>query len=145
MPAGCCAVIPGTWPRCSIGVPVIDNAFECTAAVSSGIRAALGKLGPNDITVVGWAGDGGTVDIGIQALSGMVDRGTDVLYVMYDNEAYMNTGIQCSGSTPSYAWTTTTPLGRSGVMTRKKRIMDMMVANGIVFGATVNVAFPNIS
>ncbi len=121
---------------------MIDNAFECTAAVSSGIRAALDELGPDDITVVGWAGDGGTVDIGIQALSGMVDRGTDVLYVMYDNEAYMNTGIQCSGSTPSYAWTTTTPLGRSGVMTRKKRIMDMMVANGIAFGATVNVAFP---
>jgi 2-oxoisovalerate ferredoxin oxidoreductase beta subunit len=97
----------------------------------------------DDITVVGWAGDGGTVDIGLQSLSGAVDRRTDILYVMYDNEAYMNTGIQCSGSTPCGAWTTTTPGGKDiSQRTGKKRIMDMLVANGIVYGATVNVAFP---
>ncbi len=143
LPAGCCAVIPGVWPRYSLKVPLVDHAFECTAAVSSGIKAALEKKGLDDITVVGWAGDGGTVDIGLQALSGAVDRQTDFLYVMYDNEAYMNTGIQCSGSTPCGAWTTTTPGGKD-IRQRngKKRIMEMMIANGIVYGATVNVAYP---
>jgi 2-oxoisovalerate ferredoxin oxidoreductase beta subunit len=142
LPAGCCAVIPGVWPRYSLKVPLVDHAFECTAAVSSGIKAALEKKGIDDITVVGWAGDGGTVDIGLQALSGAVDRRTDFLYVMYDNEAYMNTGIQCSGSTPCGAWTTTTPGGKDiHQRAGKKRIMDMMIANGIVYGATVNVAY----
>jgi 2-oxoisovalerate ferredoxin oxidoreductase beta subunit len=143
VPAGCCAVIPGVWPRYALKVPLVDHAFECTAAVSSGIRAALEKKGIDDITVVGWAGDGGTVDIGLQALSGAVDRGTDFLYVMYDNEAYMNTGVQCSGATPGGAWTTTTPGGKAIARRQgKKRIMDMLVANGIVYGATVNVAYP---
>lgn len=143
LPAGCCAVIPGVWPRYSLKVPLVDHAFECTAAVSSGIKAALEKKGLDDITVVGWAGDGGTVDIGLQALSGAVDRQTDFLYVMYDNEAYMNTGIQCSGSTPYGAWTTTTPGGKDIKQRNgKKRIMEMMIANGITYGATVNVAYP---
>ena len=143
IPAGCCAVIPGVWPRFSLRVPLIDHAFECTGATSSGIRAALDAKGMDDVTVVGWAGDGGTVDIGLQSLSGAVDRSTDFLYVMYDNEAYMNTGAQCSGSTPCGAWTTTTPSGKD-IMRRsgKKRIMDMMVDNGIVYGATANVAYP---
>ncbi len=121
----------------------MDHAFECTAAVSSGIRAALDKKGVEDVTVVGWAGDGGTVDIGLQALSGAVDRNTDFLYVMYDNEAYMNTGIQCSGSTPCGAWTTTTPGGKHIQQRKgKKPIMEMMIANGIVYGGTVSVAYP---
>lgn len=143
VPAGCCAVIPGVWPRFSLRVPLIDHAFECTGATSSGIRAALDAKGMDDVTVVGWAGDGGTVDIGLQSLSGAVDRRTDFLYVMYDNEAYMNTGAQCSGSTPCGAWTTTTPSGKD-IMRRsgKKRIMDMLVDNGIVYGATANVAYP---
>jgi len=143
VPAGCCAVIPGVWPRFALGVPMIDHAFECTGATSSGIRAALDRKGLDDVTVVGWAGDGGTVDIGLQSLSGAVDRGTDMLYVMYDNEAYMNTGAQCSGATPCGAWTTTTPGGKDIVQRRgKKRILDMMVANGVVYAATVNVAYP---
>jgi 2-oxoisovalerate ferredoxin oxidoreductase beta subunit len=122
---------------------MVDHAFECTAAVSSGIQAALERKGRDDINVVGWAGDGGTVDIGLQSLSGAVDRGTDMIYVMYDNEAYMNTGIQCSGSTPCGAWTTTTPGGKNiEKCSGKKRIMDMLIANGIVYGATVNVAYP---
>ncbi len=143
LPAGCCAVIPGVWPRYALKVPLVDHAFECTAAVSSGIRAALEKKGMRDVTVVGWAGDGGTVDIGLQALSGAVDRDTDFLYVMYDNEAYMNTGIQCSGATPCGAWTTTTPGGKHIQQRRgKKPIMEMMIANGIVYGGTVSVAYP---
>jgi 2-oxoisovalerate ferredoxin oxidoreductase beta subunit len=144
VPAGCAAVVPGVWPRNAVKVPFVDHAFECTAAVSSGIKAALEKKGMNDITVVGWAGDGGTVDIGLQALSGAVDRDTDFLYVMYDNEAYMNTGIQCSGSTPCGAWTTTTPGGKRVQQRRgKKKIMEMMIANGIAYGATVSVAYPD--
>ena len=143
VPAGCCAVIPGVWPRYSLRVPLIDHAFECTGATSSGIRAALDAKGMDDVTVVGWAGDGGTVDIGLQSLSGAIDRGTDFLYVMYDNEAYMNTGSQCSGSTPWGAWTTTTPGGKEiARRTGKKRILEMLAENGIVYGATVNIAFP---
>lgn len=143
LPAGCCAVMPGVWPRYALRVPMIDHAFESTGATSSGIRAALDKKGLDDVTVVGWAGDGGTVDIGLQSLSGAVDRNTDFLYVMYDNEAYMNTGAQCSGSTPHGAWTTTTPGGK-GILQRggKKRILDLMVANGITYAATVNIAYP---
>lgn len=87
------------------------------------------------------AGDGGTSDIGLQALSGAVDRGTDMLYVMYDNEAYMNTGNQCSSATPCGANTTTTPGGKSH-QRNKKDIMKMMIANGIVYGASLNPAFP---
>lgn len=145
VPAGCMAVIGSVWPRYSFKIPMIDHAFECTAAVSSGIRSALDRKGIDDVNVLAVAGDGGTVDIGLQALSGAVDRGTDFIYLMYDNEAYMNTGVQCSGCTPMGAWTTTTPGGKECVlddMPRKKRIMDMMVDNGIVYGATVNVGYP---
>jgi 2-oxoisovalerate ferredoxin oxidoreductase beta subunit len=144
VPAGCTAVIGGVWPRTAFKFDMMDHAFESTGAISSGIRAALDAKGIEDVTVLAWAGDGGTVDIGLQALSGAVDRGTDFIYVMMDNEAYMNTGIQCSGSTPIGAWTTTTPLGKKCeiILQRKKKIMEMMVANGIVYGATVNVAYP---
>ncbi|HTY47834.1 MAG TPA: thiamine pyrophosphate-dependent enzyme [Methanomassiliicoccales archaeon] len=144
VPACCWSVVQGVWPRAMLKVPVIDHPFECTAAVSSGIRAALEIKGVEDVNVVGWAGDGGTVDIGLQALSGAIDRGTDMIYIMYDNEAYMNTGIQRSGATPLYAWTNTTPGGKGGEwnMTPKKRIMEMLLANGLVYGATANVAYP---
>jgi 2-oxoisovalerate ferredoxin oxidoreductase beta subunit len=144
VPAGCTPVIAGIWPRSAFAIPFVDHAFESTGAVASGIRAALDAKGIEDVTVLAWAGDGGTVDIGLQSLSGAVDRGTDFIYLMLDNEAYMNTGIQCSGSTPVGAWTTTTPAGKQFEigMNRKKRIMEMMVENGIVYGATVNVAYP---
>lgn len=144
VPAGCTPVIGGLWPNSAFKFNVMDHAFESTGAVASGIRAALDAKGIEDVTVLAWAGDGGTVDIGLQALSGAVDRGTDFIYVMMDNEAYMNTGIQCSGSTPIGAWTTTTPMGKKCEINlqKKKKIMDMMVANGIVYGATVNVAYP---
>ncbi len=144
VPACCWAVVQGVWPRAAMKVPVIDHAFECTGAVSSGIRAALDIKGIEDINVVGFAGDGGTVDIGLQSLSGAIDRRTDMIYIMYDNEAYMNTGIQRSGSTPLYAWTNTTPGGKTNMWnpTPKKRIMDMLILNGIVYGATVSIAYP---
>jgi pyruvate/2-oxoacid:ferredoxin oxidoreductase beta subunit len=120
------------------------TAFEATGAAMSGLRAALDIKGVKDVTVVGFAGDGGTVDIGLQAMSGAAERLTDGIYVMYDNEAYMNTGIQRSGGTPWGAWTTTTPVGQSHGFKHesKKDIMAIMQAHRIPYAATVSPAFP---
>ena len=144
IPACCWAVIPGIWPRRNLEVPLLNTAFETTGASISGIRAGLDAQGIKDVTVVGFAGDGGTADIGIQALSGAMERGEDVIYVMYDNEAYMNTGIQRSGATPVGAWTTTTPVGTTQDWKKrpKKRMMDIIVAHDIEYAATMSVAFP---
>ena len=113
IPASCTSVIAGAYPKSSLKVPVYHVAFASAAAVASGLVEALEALG-GDANVVVWAGDGGTVDIGLQGLSGAAERGHNVLYICYDNEAYMNTGIQKSGSTPYGAWTTTTPSGNRG-------------------------------
>ena len=144
IPACCWAVMPGYWPSHCLKVPLVYSAFEATGASISGIRAALDMRGEEDVTVVGFAGDGGTVDIGLQALSGAAERRTDAIYVMYDNEAYMNTGIQRSGSTPWGAWTTTTPVGSDRAFKRepKKDIMAIMEAHGIPYAATVSVGHP---
>ncbi|MDT8285409.1 MAG: thiamine pyrophosphate-dependent enzyme, partial [Thermovirgaceae bacterium] len=109
LPACCWSIIAGPYPQSSLKIPVIHSAFETGGAVASGVRAALDIKGDTETTVVTWAGDGGTFDIGFQALSGAVERNEDFIYVCYDNEAYMNTGIQRSSSTPYGAWTTTTP------------------------------------
>ena len=144
IPACCWAVMPGVFPNTCFSIPHVNTAFEVTGASISGIRAALDAKGVKDVAVVGWAGDGGTADIGIQALSGMVERGTRAIYVMYDNEAYMNTGIQRSSSTPVGAWTTTTPVGatRDYKKAPKKNIVEIMVAHGIPYTATASVAWP---
>ncbi len=144
IPACCWAVMPGYWPVSCLRVPMLYTAFEATGAAISGLRAALDVKEVPDVTVVGFAGDGGTVDIGLQALSGAAERRTDVIYVMYDNEAYMNTGIQRSGSTPWGAWTTTTPVGTTHGFKHepKKDIMAIMQAHGIPYAATVSVAHP---
>ncbi len=144
IPACCWAVMPGYWPSHCLKVPLLYTAFEATGAAISGLRAALDVKGVEDVTVVGFAGDGGTVDIGLQAMSGAAERRTDVIYVMYDNEAYMNTGIQRSGSTPWGAWTTTTPVGTNHGFKHesKKDIMSIMQAHGIPYAATVSVAHP---
>jgi len=144
IPACCWAVMPGYWPSNCLKVPLLYCAFETTGAAISGLRAALDVKGQKDTTVVGFAGDGGTVDIGIQALSGAAERRTDAIYVMYDNEAYMNTGIQRSGSTPWGAWTTTTPVGSTHDFKHepKKDIMAIMQAHRIPYAATVSVAYP---
>jgi pyruvate ferredoxin oxidoreductase beta subunit len=113
--------------------------FESTAAAASGIVAALHQRIMKDITVVGWAGDGGTVDIGIQALSGAAERETDFIYICYDNEAYGNTGMQRSGATPYGAWTTTTP---SGKRERKKDMPLIMAAHRIPYVATACPSYP---
>ncbi|UCE91851.1 MAG: 3-methyl-2-oxobutanoate dehydrogenase subunit beta [Methanobacteriota archaeon] len=144
IPACCWAVMPGYYPSHCLKVPMVYCAFEATGASISGIRAALDVRGEEDVTVVGFAGDGGTVDIGLQALSGAAERETDAIYVMYDNEAYMNTGIQRSGSTPWGAWTTTTPVGPTKDYKRepKKDIMAIMRAHGVPYAATVSVSHP---
>ena len=109
IPACCWSIIAGPFPYSALGVPIYHTAFETAAAVASGLKAALDQKGKSDVTVMAWAGDGGTFDIGFQALSGAAERNDDFIYVCYDNEAYMNTGIQRSSSTPYGAWTTTTP------------------------------------
>ncbi len=144
IPACCWAVIPGVYPRRALEVSLLYTAFEVTGAAISGIKEALNAMGKEDVNVVGFAGDGGTADIGIQALSGAVERGHDVFYIMYDNEAYMNTGIQRSGSTPMGAWTTTTPGGKKRMYKwePKKNMAEIMVAHKIPYVATATIAYP---
>ena len=119
LPACCWSVIAGPYPQSALKIPVIHAAFETGGATASGVRAALDMKGDTETTVLTWAGDGGTFDIGFQALSGAVERNENFLYVCYDNEAYMNTGIQRSSSTPYGAWTTTTT-GQDWKRLRKK-------------------------
>jgi pyruvate/2-oxoacid:ferredoxin oxidoreductase beta subunit len=141
LPACCWSVIAGPYPQSTLKIPLIHSAFETGGAVASGVRAALDMKGDRETTVVTWAGDGGTFDIGFQALSGAVERNEDFIYVCYDNEAYMNTGIQRSSSTPYGAWTTTTP-GMDWKKLRKKNIVEALVAHRIPYAATANIAFP---
>lgn len=141
IPACCWAVIPGAMPGTCLKVSTVFSSFESTAAMASGIKAGLRRTGRGDVPVVGFAGDGGTADIGIQALSGAAERNEDFLYVCYDNEAYMNTGIQRSGSTPEYSWTTTTPRGLEK-RTSKKDMPMILDAHRIPYVATANPSFP---
>ena len=110
--------------------------------MASGISAALDVRGEKDTVVMVWAGDGGTFDIGIQALSGAAERNENILFVCYDNEAYMNTGIQRSSATPLGAWTTTTPAG-SIKEEPKKDIEQIMLAHHISYMATASAAYPD--
>jgi len=139
VPACCTTVIQGPYPYTSFAVPLQNMLFEATGATCSGIAAALKIRGLEDITVVGWAGDGGTVDIGIQALSGAAERETNFIYICYDNEAYGNTGLQRSGATPYGAWTTTTPTGKKE---RKKNMPLIMAAHKIPYVATACPSYP---
>jgi pyruvate ferredoxin oxidoreductase beta subunit len=141
---GCMEVTTTPYPETAWRVPWIHVAFENAAAVASGVSRALKVLGKTHIKSVAIAGDGGTADIGIQALSGAVERWEDLLYICYDNEAYMNTGIQRSGATPFGAWTTTTPVGkaRRGEDRPKKDIPAIMIAHGAPYVATASVAYP---
>lgn len=141
IPACCWSVIDGAFPHSSCGVPLFHTAFETAASTASGIKAALEIKGIDNISVLAWAGDGGTMDIGIQALSGAVERGEDIIYVCYDNEAYMNTGIQRSSSTPYGAWTATTP-AKNFKARPKKNMVEIMAAHKIPYAATANIAFP---
>ncbi len=139
LPACCWSIIAGPFPYSAVKVPVLHTAFETAASTACGVRAALDMQHDRETTVLAWAGDGGTFDIGLQALSGAAERNEDILYICYDNEAYMNTGIQRSSATPSGAWTTTTP-GRKEHP--KKDIMQIMAAHRIPYAATASVAYP---
>ncbi|MEK7449624.1 MAG: 3-methyl-2-oxobutanoate dehydrogenase subunit beta [Planctomycetota bacterium] len=140
MPACCWSIIDGPFPYSSTKVPLFHTAFETGGSVASGVRAALDILGKKNIHVMAWAGDGGTFDIGLQALSGAAERNEDFIYTCYDNEAYMNTGIQRSSATPWGAWTTTTPASKDQP---KKDIMAIMTAHKIPYAATASVAYPD--
>ena len=141
IPACCMSIIVGSYPYSASQVPLLHVPFETAAAAASGIRAALDVREEKDVVVMAWAGDGGTFDIGLQALSGAAERNDDILYVCYDNEAYMNTGIQRSGATPAGAWTTTTP-GEAIKEEPKKDIEKIMLSHGIPYMATASVAYP---
>jgi len=142
---GCLEVFSTKAPETAFGVPWIHSLFENSAAVASGIEAGLKYLNKlDDIRIIAQAGDGGTGDIGLQAISGMLERGQDVLFVCYDNEAYMNTGIQRSGSTPFHANTTTSPIGEHSLCNPrpKKPMVEICAAHHIPYSATASVGNP---
>ncbi len=139
LPACCWSIISGPFPHSALRVPTFHTAFETGAVTAAGIRAAMDMQGKSDVNVMAWAGDGGTFDIGLQALSGTAERNDDIIFICYDNEAYMNTGIQRSSATPDGAWTTTTPKGKPHA---KKDIMRIMAAHRIPYAATASIAFP---
>jgi pyruvate ferredoxin oxidoreductase beta subunit len=138
---GCMEVVSTPYPLTSWKLPIIHSAFENAAATASGIDAALKIIGKK-ANVIAIAGDGGTYDIGLQALSGAIERGHNFLFICYDNEAYMNTGIQRSGATPKYGETTTSPYGRvsHGKLEWKKPLPFIIAAHGC-YVATANIAF----
>lgn len=136
IPPGCAASFSGFGKETAIRVPGYQGNLENTAASAAGVRAALNAKGNTHTTVVGFAGDGGTVDIGLQSLSGALERRDKILYICYDNEAYMNTGIQASSSTPYLASTTTTPAGKP---TGRKNLMQIAIAHDIPYAATASI------
>jgi pyruvate/2-oxoacid:ferredoxin oxidoreductase beta subunit len=139
--ASCLGTIVLTYPFSPTQVPTYSTPFASAAAAASGIKAALDMKGHPQTTVVAIAGDGGTFDIGIQALSAAAERNEDFIYICYDNEAYMNTGIQRSSATPWGAWTTTTPPA-SLKNQPKKDIVEIMAAHRIPYAATASIAYP---
>ena len=136
IPASCWTIIAGIWPVSAFGVPVYLTPFASAAAEASAIKAALRLRGRGETQVVVWGGDGSTADIGFSAVSAAAERNEDIVYVLNDNEAYMNTGVQKSGATPEGAWTTTTPngLARRG---KKKDLARIMAAHGVPYVATL--------
>jgi len=139
MPAACAVVCVGGYPKSSFDVSVMSVLFEASAAGAAGLVAGFKRRGKSDTNVVVWAGDGGTYDIGLQSLSGAVERGTDFIYICYNNEMYSNTGIQRSGATPYGAWTTTTWTGKTE---NKKDLPAIMRAHGLPYMATASPSYP---
>jgi pyruvate ferredoxin oxidoreductase beta subunit len=143
-------IISSSYPDSAWDLPWLHVAFENSATVASGVESAYkamarkGRVPPRRIQFVGMGGDGATADIGLQWLSGAMERGHDMLYVCYDNEAYMNTGIQRSSSTPFGASTTTSPAGKRsiGQHTWKKNITEIAAAHRIPYAATASPSFP---
>ena len=145
LPAGCMSAVGFNFPQLCFGNNAIISTFAGTASMLTGIEAGLRARGETNYHVVGFAGDGGTADIGIQALSGAIDRNDDILYICYDNEAYMNTGNQRSSLTPIGARTTTTPAGKNirGNLRPKKNMFEIVAAHGIPYAATASIGYLN--
>lgn len=144
-PTGCLETFSAQYPYSPWGVPWLHVLFENAAAVASGVEAALKKRGLADkIKVIIIGGDGGTHDIGLGALSGMLERGHNVTYICYDNEAYMNTGVQRSSATPVGASTATSPVGTQswGKERPKKNLPAIVMAHGAPYVATASIAYP---
>jgi pyruvate ferredoxin oxidoreductase beta subunit len=147
---GCMEIVSSQLPTTAWRVPWIHTLFENTAATASGVEAALkvmarkGKRPDKGVKVMAMAGDGGTSDIGLQALSGALERHHDLLYICFDNEAYMNTGIQRSSATPFGASTTTSPAGKKsiGQKTWKKNMPAIAAAHNIPYVATASPSYP---
>lgn len=141
---GCLEVVTSPYPETSWEIPWIHVAFENASAVASGVEEALKAQGKEDVNVLVIGGDGGTTDIGLQSLSGAMERQQNIIYLCYDNEAYMNTGIQRSSSTPFGASTTTSPAGKVsfGEDKPKKNMAMIMAAHGIPYVATACVSHP---
>ncbi|MUN30027.1 3-methyl-2-oxobutanoate dehydrogenase subunit beta [Sulfuracidifex metallicus] len=138
VPASCSTVIMGDIHGSPSTVPVIHSAFAAAPAIASGVSRQI-KLKGEDAKVVVWAGDGATGDIGFAGLSGAAERNEDMIYICYDNEAFMNTGIQRSSLTPYGAWTTTTPAGKREF---KKPLPFIMMQHKIPYVATASIAYP---
>ncbi|HEY0822934.1 MAG TPA: thiamine pyrophosphate-dependent enzyme [Ramlibacter sp.] len=136
IPPSCMAIIAGPQPYSSLRIPVYQPTLESSAAAASGLRRALDAQGRKDTQVLVLAGDGGTYDIGLQALSSAAERNENILYVCLDNEGYMNTGAQKSSSTPHFARTSSTPAGKP---TRKKNLTAILAAHGVPYAATASV------
>ncbi len=140
VPPSCLTVMQGLYPIASTQLSSLNVTFASTAAAASGVKAAL-RAQKNDHTqVVAWAGDGGTADIGLQALSGAIERGEDFLYICYDNEGYMNTGVQRSGTTPQGAMTANTAI--TGKRERSKDVPGIIAAHSPAYVATCSAAYP---
>jgi pyruvate ferredoxin oxidoreductase beta subunit/2-oxoisovalerate ferredoxin oxidoreductase beta subunit len=139
--AGCGSVVAGYYPTTTNRLPFFHCSFGTAAATASGLKAGYEQMGKGNIQVLAWAGDGGTLDIGLQSLSGAAERNDDIIYVCYDNEAYMNTGVQRSSGTPPGSWTTTTP-SAAPTDRPKKDIVAIMAAHRIPFIATACIAYP---
>lgn len=140
VPPSCLTVLQGLYPVASTKLPCVNVPFASTGAAATGVRGAMKALKKEGVNVVAWAGDGGTGDIGIQALSGACERGEEIIYICYDNEAYMNTGVQRSGTTPQGVLTTTTPI--KGKLQVKKDVPAIIAAHGIGYVATASAAYP---
>lgn len=141
-PAGCAAVTDGVFPHSISPVPFLHVPFDATPAAAGGVRAGLDMSGRSETTVLAWAGDGATFDIGMGALSAVAERNENILYACYDNEAYMNTGVQRSSATPYGGWSTTTPKGQLKAEP-KKDIGAIMAAHRIPYFASCSPAFLN--
>lgn len=137
IPPGCAALFCGYGDGTAFKIGGFQGNLENTAAYGAGIKAGLEMQGNDHTTVLCFAGDGATLDIGLQSLSGMIERGDKVVYICYDNEAYMNTGIQGSSSTPQGAATTTTPGGKA---TQRKDLIQIVMAHRIPYAATASLA-----